>query len=46
MRRKDFEIAGVSEIESILNAASVCRIGFADGSESYIVPVCLAVTTK
>jgi uncharacterized protein len=34
------EITDIGEIESILNEASVCRIGLADGNEPYIVPVC------
>ena len=40
MRRIDREITDFVEIESILNDASVCRIGLVDGSEPYIVPVC------
>ena len=40
MRRTDREITDLLEIESILNAATVCRIGLADGGEPYIVPVC------
>jgi len=31
------EITDMGEIESILNEASVCRIGLADGGEPYIV---------
>jgi nitroimidazol reductase NimA-like FMN-containing flavoprotein (pyridoxamine 5'-phosphate oxidase superfamily) len=30
----------IVEIESILNESMVCRIGLADGSEPYIIPVC------
>jgi nitroimidazol reductase NimA-like FMN-containing flavoprotein (pyridoxamine 5'-phosphate oxidase superfamily) len=40
MRRTDREITDIVEIESILNDATVCRIGLADGDEPYIVPVC------
>jgi nitroimidazol reductase NimA-like FMN-containing flavoprotein (pyridoxamine 5'-phosphate oxidase superfamily) len=39
MRRKDREITDRTEIETILNEASVCRIGLADGGEPYIVPL-------
>jgi nitroimidazol reductase NimA-like FMN-containing flavoprotein (pyridoxamine 5'-phosphate oxidase superfamily) len=40
MRRSDREITDILEIESILNAATVCRIGLADSGEPYIIPVC------
>jgi nitroimidazol reductase NimA-like FMN-containing flavoprotein (pyridoxamine 5'-phosphate oxidase superfamily) len=40
MIRTDREITDLSEIESILNNAMVCRIGMADAGEPYIVPVC------
>jgi nitroimidazol reductase NimA-like FMN-containing flavoprotein (pyridoxamine 5'-phosphate oxidase superfamily) len=40
MRRIDREITDLFEIESILNDVTVCRLGFADGGEPYIVPVC------
>jgi nitroimidazol reductase NimA-like FMN-containing flavoprotein (pyridoxamine 5'-phosphate oxidase superfamily) len=40
MRRSDREITDLLEIESILNAATVCRIGLADSGEPYIIPVC------
>ncbi len=39
MRRKDREITDRAEIESILNEATVCRIGLADGEGPYVVPV-------
>ena len=39
MRRKDREITDRAEIEAILNEATVCRIGLADGGEPYIVPL-------
>jgi uncharacterized protein len=40
MRRKDCEITGRAEIDAILDEATVCRIGLAEGSEPYIVPMC------
>ncbi|MCK9590590.1 MAG: hypothetical protein M0Q91_01090 [Methanoregula sp.] len=40
MRRTDREITDLNEIESILNNATVCRIGLANGSEPFIVLVC------
>lgn len=40
MRRNDREITDIIEIESILNGATVCRIGLADGDEPYVIPVC------
>jgi hypothetical protein len=44
MRRSDKEITDIIEIESILNCASVCRIGLADDGDPYIVPVCFGYT--
>jgi nitroimidazol reductase NimA-like FMN-containing flavoprotein (pyridoxamine 5'-phosphate oxidase superfamily) len=46
MRRIDREITDFVEIESILNDASVCRIGLVDGSEPYIVPVCFGYSDR
>jgi hypothetical protein len=46
MRRSELEINDLHEIDSILNAAFVCRIGLADGSEPYIVPVCFGYNEK
>jgi uncharacterized protein len=40
MKRTDREITDIVEIESILNESMVCRIGLAEGSEPYIIPVC------
>jgi nitroimidazol reductase NimA-like FMN-containing flavoprotein (pyridoxamine 5'-phosphate oxidase superfamily) len=40
MRRKDREITDLTEIASILNEATVCRIGLADDDGPYVVPVC------
>jgi len=42
MRRKDREITNRKSMESILEAAPVCRIGMALGGEPYVVPVCFA----
>jgi uncharacterized protein len=39
MRRKDREITDKAEIEAILQQATVCRIGLADGNQPYVVPV-------
>lgn len=39
MRRKDREITEWQEIEAILAEALVCRIGLADESGPYVVPV-------
>ncbi|HSQ93766.1 MAG TPA: pyridoxamine 5'-phosphate oxidase family protein [Methanoregula sp.] len=40
MRREDRMITDRTAIEAILNEATVCRIGLADGGEPYVVPVC------
>ena len=40
MRRKDKEITDESEIESIIRNSLVCRLGLADNSTPYIVPLC------
>ena len=39
MRRKEREINDIKEIEKLIIGADVCRIGFVDGDEPYIVPV-------
>jgi uncharacterized protein len=39
MRKTEREIKDREEIESIINAAEVCRVGFTDGKTPYIVPV-------
>jgi uncharacterized protein len=39
MRRKDRKITDQDEIEAILDEAMVCRIGFADGGNPYVVPL-------
>jgi uncharacterized protein len=40
MRRKDREITDRAEMESILEAAPVCRLGMCDGNEPYVLPLC------
>lgn len=37
MRRKEREITGIAEIESVISDSDVCRIAFADGNTPYIV---------
>ena len=39
MRRKDKEITNPSDLEAILENATVCRLGLLDGELPYIVPV-------
>lgn len=39
MRRKDREIVDFSKVIEILDASEVCRLGFVDGEEVYIVPM-------
>ena len=40
MRRKEKEITDKSEIESIIRKSMVCRLGLADDSTPYVVPLC------
>jgi nitroimidazol reductase NimA-like FMN-containing flavoprotein (pyridoxamine 5'-phosphate oxidase superfamily) len=40
MRRKDREIKDQSELESIIGAASVCRLAMSEDNRPYIVPLC------
>jgi nitroimidazol reductase NimA-like FMN-containing flavoprotein (pyridoxamine 5'-phosphate oxidase superfamily) len=40
MRRRDREITDREEMELILHAAPVCRLGMAHNGEPYVVPVC------
>lgn len=40
MRRRDREIKDQSELESIIGAASVCRLAMSEGDRPYIVPLC------
>jgi nitroimidazol reductase NimA-like FMN-containing flavoprotein (pyridoxamine 5'-phosphate oxidase superfamily) len=37
MRRKEREISNITEIESIISGADVCRVAFANGDTPYIV---------
>lgn len=39
MRRKDRQVTDRAEIERVLSESSVCRVGFYDGEEVYIVPL-------
>ncbi len=39
MRRKDREITDPARISEIIGACSVCRLGFCDDGEVYIVPM-------
>lgn len=43
MRRQDKEIKNPAEVEALLSAAMVCRIGLTDGRTPYIVPVHFAL---
>ncbi|MEE9366317.1 MAG: pyridoxamine 5'-phosphate oxidase family protein [Dehalococcoidales bacterium] len=40
MRKKEKEITDSAEIEQVIKQARVCRLGFVDGNEPYVVPVC------
>lgn len=39
MRRADREVREPERIEGILSECQVCRVGFQDGPETYIVPM-------
>lgn len=39
MRRKDKEIRSLARIEKLLDEATVCRLGFCDGLQPYVVPM-------
>lgn len=39
MRRTDREITDETEIDKVISACEVCRLGFYDGGEVYIVPL-------
>lgn len=39
MKRKDKEIKNKIEIEKILQKAKICRVGFSNNNEPYIVPL-------
>jgi len=40
LRRQEKEIADRAVIDSILHRATICRLGLADGSDPYVVPLC------
>jgi nitroimidazol reductase NimA-like FMN-containing flavoprotein (pyridoxamine 5'-phosphate oxidase superfamily) len=40
LRRKEKEVTGSDEIESIIRQSSVCRLGLVDDGWPYIVPLC------
>jgi len=40
MRRRDREIEDHAELESIIGAASVCRLAMSEDNRPYIVPLC------
>ena len=40
MRRKDREIEDRAELESIIGAATVCRLAMSEDDRPYIVPLC------
>jgi uncharacterized protein len=40
MRRNDKGIADRRAIDTIIDAAVVCRLGLIDGAEPYVIPVC------
>lgn len=39
MRRKDRQIKGLAEIETVIHDATVCRLGMSDGKMPYVVPL-------
>lgn len=39
MRRKDREVTSIEEIQRILEACKICRLGFSDQGSIYIVPM-------
>ena len=49
MRRREREVVEPDEIRDIIEACKVCRLGFCEEGEVYIVPVnfgCLLYTSK
>ena len=40
MRKKEKEITEKSEIEAVIQKATVCRVGMSDNNIPYIVPMC------
>jgi uncharacterized protein len=39
MRKKEYEITDIGEIEAILKKADICRLAMTDGAAPYIVPL-------
>ena len=39
MRRKEKEISDPSKLEAMIRSAKVCRVGFSDNGQPYIVPM-------
>jgi nitroimidazol reductase NimA-like FMN-containing flavoprotein (pyridoxamine 5'-phosphate oxidase superfamily) len=46
MRRKDKEIENLSDIEAIINKATVCRLAMVNGQTPYIVPLCFGYQNR
>ncbi len=46
MRRSDKEITDRTEIDAVIRGCQVCRLGFCDGGEPYIVPLCFGYDGK
>ena len=46
MRRKEKEITEKSAIDSVIRHSLVCRVGMADGTKPYVVPVCFGYKDK
>jgi uncharacterized protein len=40
MRRKEKLVTDVARLHEVIHNATVCRLGLADGSKPYIVPLC------
>lgn len=40
MRRSERQIVNRIEIDAVIRSCQVCRVGFTDGNEPYIVPMC------
>ncbi|MGL5540462.1 MAG: pyridoxamine 5'-phosphate oxidase family protein, partial [Erysipelotrichaceae bacterium] len=46
MRRKDREVSEFSKIIEIIDQCHICRLGFCDGEEVYIVPLNFGYESK
>jgi nitroimidazol reductase NimA-like FMN-containing flavoprotein (pyridoxamine 5'-phosphate oxidase superfamily) len=40
MRRKDKQISDIETLHSVINKATVCRIGLVKGDRPYVIPLC------